>query len=81
MSDAVVGLPIEKSSKEIMSVFEHDFKIPYFPVSNHCQVPYKPNREDAGYDLYAAEDKRNFTKKQCYHFTQFKNRNTERIFW
>ena len=57
MSDVVVGLPIEKSSKEIMSVFEYDFKIPYFPVSDDCQVPYKPNREDAGYDLYAAEDK------------------------
>ena len=56
MSD-VVSLPIEKSSKEIMSVFEHDFKIPYFPVSDDCQVLYKPNRKDAGYDLYAAEDK------------------------
>ena len=40
-----------------MSVFEHDFKIPYFPLSNDYQVPYKPNREDVGYDLYAAEDK------------------------
>ena len=57
MSDVVVGLPIEKSSKEIMSVFEYHFKIPYFPVSDDCQDPYKPNREDAGYDLYAAEDK------------------------
>ena len=56
MSDVIVGLPIEKSSKE-MSVFEHDFKIPYFPLSNDYQVPYKPNREDVGYDLYAAEDK------------------------
>ena len=57
MSDVVVGLPIEKSSKEIMSVFEYHFKIPYFPVSDDCQDPYKPNTEDAGYDLYAAEDK------------------------
>ena len=40
-----------------MSVFEQDFKIPYFPVSDDCQVPYKPNREDAGCDLYTTEDK------------------------
>ena len=57
MSDVVVGLPIEKSSKEIISVCEYDFKIQYFPVSDNCAVPYKPNREDAGYDLYPAEDK------------------------
>ena len=49
MSDVVVGLPIEKSSKEIISVCEYDFKIQYFPVSDNCAVPYKPNREDAGY--------------------------------
>ena len=57
MSDVVVGLPVEKSSKKIMSVFEYHFKIPYFPVSDDCQDPYKPKREDAGYDLYVAEDK------------------------
>ena len=57
MSDVVVGLPIEKSSKQIMSVSEYHFKIPYFPVSDDCQVPYKPNREDAGCDLYTTEDK------------------------
>ena len=55
MSD-LVGLPIEKSSKS-MFVFEYDFKLPYYPESDKCKVPYKATSEAAGYDLYAAEDK------------------------
>ena len=39
MSD-VVGLPIEKSSNP-MSVFDYDFKLPYYPESDECKVPYK----------------------------------------
>ena len=38
MSDIV--LPIEKSSKE-MSLFDYDFKVPYFPEYDECKVPYK----------------------------------------
>ena len=52
---SVVGLPIEKSSAS-MSVFNYDFKVPYYPESDECKVPYKATSEAAGYDLYAAED-------------------------
>ena len=52
MSD-VVGLPIEQS----MFVCDYDFKLPYYPESDECKVPYKATSEAAGYDLYAAEDK------------------------
>ena len=65
MSD-LVGLPIEKSSKS-MSVFEYDFKLPYYPESDECKVPYKATSEAAGYDLYAAEDKK-FYQKQTLLF-------------
>ena len=54
MSDIV--LPIEKSSKE-MSLFDYDFKVPYFPKSDECKVPYKATPDAAAYDLYAAENK------------------------
>ena len=54
MSDIVV--PIEKSSKE-MSLFDYDFKVPYFPESDECKVPYKATPDAAPYDLYAAENK------------------------
>ena len=37
---SVVGLPIEKSSAS-MSVFNYDFKVPYYPESDECKVPYK----------------------------------------
>ena len=53
---SVVGLPIEKSSAS-MSVFNYDFKVPYYPESDECKVPYKANSEAAGYDLFATEDK------------------------
>ena len=53
---SVVGLPIEKSSAS-MSVFNYDFKVPYYPESGECKVPYKANSEAAGYDLFATEDK------------------------
>ena len=52
---SVVGLPIEKSSAS-MSVFNYDFKVPYYPESDECKVPYKATSEAAGYGLYAAED-------------------------
>ena len=55
MSDIV--LPIEKSSKE-MSLFDYDFKVPYFPESDECKVPYKATPDAAAYDLYAAENKK-----------------------
>ena len=55
MSDIV--LPIEKSSKE-MSLFDYDFKVPYFPESDKCKVPYKATPDAAAYDLYAAENKK-----------------------
>ena len=48
MSDIV--LPIEKSSKE-MSLFDYDFKLPYFPESEECKVPYKATPDAAAYDL------------------------------
>ena len=54
MSDIV--LPIEKSSKE-MSLFDCDFKVPYFLESDECKVPYKATPNAAAYDLYAAENK------------------------
>ena len=54
MSD-VVGLSIEKSSASI-SIFNYDFKVPYYPESDECKVPYKATSEAAGYGLYAAED-------------------------
>ena len=54
MSDIV--LPIEKSSKE-MSLFDYDFKLPYFPESEECKVPYKATPDATAYDLYAAENK------------------------
>ena len=54
MSDIV--LPIEKSSKE-MSVFGYDFKVPYYPESDECKVPYKATPDAAAYDLDAAENK------------------------
>ena len=55
MSDIV--LPIEKSSKE-MSLFDYDFKVPYFPESDKCKFPYKATPDAAAYDLYAAENKK-----------------------
>ena len=54
MSDVV--LPIEKSSKE-MTVFDYDFKVPDYPESDECKVPYKATPDAAAHDLYAAEDK------------------------
>ena len=45
-----------------MSVFEYDFKLPYYPESDECKVPYKATSEAPGYDLYAAEDKENLPK-------------------
>ena len=54
MSDVV--LPIKKSSKE-MPVFDCDFKVPYYPESDECKVPYKATPDAAAYDLYAAENK------------------------
>ena len=54
MSDVV--LPIEKSSKE-MTVFDYDFKVPYYPESDECKVPYKATPDAAAYDLYAAGNK------------------------
>ena len=65
MSD-VVGLPIEKSSAS-MSVFNYYFKVPYYPESDECKVLYKATGETAGYDLYAAEDKK-FYQKQTLSF-------------
>ena len=55
MSDII--LPIEKSSKE-MSLFDYDFKVPYFPEYDECKVPYKATPDAAAYDLYAAENKK-----------------------
>ena len=55
MSDIVI--PIKKSSKE-MSLFDYDFKVPYFPESDECKVPYKATPDAAAYDLYAAENKK-----------------------
>ena len=57
MSDIV--LPIEKSSKEI-SAFDYDFKVPYYPESDECRVPYKATPDAAAYDLYAAEIKKSY---------------------
>ena len=54
MSDVV--LPIEKSSVKV-SDYNYDFKLPYYPESDDCKVPYKTTPDAAGYDLYAAEDK------------------------
>ena len=54
MSDVV--LPIEKSSKEI-TVFDYDFKVPYYPESDECKVPCKATPDAAAYDLYTAENK------------------------
>ena len=65
MSD-VVGLPIEKSSAS-MSVFNYDFKVPCYPESDECKFLYKATSETAGYDLYAAEDKK-FYQKQTLSF-------------
>ena len=61
----VVGLPIEKSSNP-MSVFDYDFKLPYYPESDECKVPYKATTEAAGYDLYAAEDKEILPKTNAF---------------
>ena len=55
MSDIVI--PIKKSSKE-MFLFDYDFKVPYFPESDECKVPYKATPDAAAYDLYAAENKK-----------------------
>ena len=54
MSDVV--LPIEKSSVKV-SDYNYDFKLPYYPESDDCKVPYKTTPDTAGYDLYDAEDK------------------------
>ena len=59
---SVFGLPIEKSSAS-MSVFNYDFKVPYYPESDECKFPYKANSEAAGYDLFATEDKDILPKK------------------
>ena len=40
-----------------MSTYGYDFKIPYFPESDHCMIPYKATPHAAAYDLYAAENK------------------------
>ena len=40
-----------------MSLFDYDFKVPYFPESDECKVPYKATPDAAAYDLYAAENK------------------------
>ena len=41
-----------------MSLFDYDFKVPYFPESDECKVPYKATPDAAAYDLYAAENKK-----------------------
>ena len=61
---SVVGLPIGKSSAS-MSVFNYDFKVPYYPESDECKFPYKANSEAAGYDLFATEDKDILPKKNA----------------
>ena len=55
MSDII--LPVEKSSKE-MSLFDYDFKVPYFLEYEECKVPCKATPDAAAYDLYAAENKK-----------------------
>ena len=52
MSDVV--LPIEKSS---VNKYDYDLKVPYYPESDDCKVPYKSTPDAAAYDLYAAKDK------------------------
>ena len=52
MSDVV--LPIEKSS---VNKYNYDFKVPYYPKSDDCKVPYKNTPDTAAYDLYPADDK------------------------
>ena len=49
-----------------MSVFDYDFKLPYYPESDECKVPYKATTEAAGYDLYAAEDKKILPKTNAF---------------
>ena len=53
MSDIVV----EKPSKQMMSAYGYDFKIPYFSESGNCMVNYKATPDAAAYDLYAVENK------------------------
>ena len=53
MSDVTV----EKFSKQMTSANAYDIKIPYFPESDNCMVPYKPTPDAAAYDLHAAENK------------------------
>ena len=52
MSDIV--LPIE------ISAFDYDFKVPYYPESDECKVPYKATPDAAAYDLCAAEIKKSY---------------------
>ena len=52
MSDVV--LPFEKCS---VNKYNYDFKVPYYPESDDCKVPYKSTPDTAAYDLYAPEDK------------------------
>ena len=40
-----------------MTVFDYDFKVPYYPESDECKVPYKATPDAATYDLCAAENK------------------------
>lgn len=49
-----VVLPIEKSS---VNKFGYDFKVPFYPGSDDCKVPFKTTPDAAGYDLHAAENK------------------------
>ena len=40
-----------------MSVIEYNFKVPYYPESDECKVPFKATPDAAAYDQYAAENK------------------------
>ena len=40
-----------------MSDYNYDFKLPYYPESDHCKFPYKTTSGAARQDLYATEDK------------------------
>ena len=41
----------------MISAYGYDFKIPYFPESDHCMVPYKATPDAPAYNLHAAENK------------------------
>ena len=54
---------IQKPEKaEEMRIFEYDFTVKYYPESDEAKVPYQVTPKAAGYDLYAAEINKCFTK-------------------